>query len=831
VRAKASPADIRQAFTRPPRRRLPKHALAASIIALTFAQPARADNAGRAPAESPNLIEMSNARMAPDGTLSVGLTYFKDVQRYTLGFQALPWLEASLEYSGLTHFEPALPANFPVYWDRSFAIRARLLEESSNLPAVAVGIDDLIGTGVNGGEYVVASKRLGPFDASLGMGWGRLAGTGTFANPLKALRPSFGTRPGLAVAGGTNLNSLFHGPKVGLFGGLVWNTPIDGLSLIAEYSSDTLEREQQFETRPGAFKPHSQINYGIAYQLSESASLGLSWLYGRSLGGTLSIQTDPTTPQYPAKIAPDPPAPHIRSAEEQQLAIDTLLGKPRLVARTVTAPKLGRDAFVDRLFLAGRYSDVEIRGRDLVLTAAAPLAGQPCAGLTDLVRQYDAGVDHILLESGSGASRRAVRCDVPALENAAFVIETAAPSPGGGRDDAAALRTIRADAAKQNIGIQALRLTESEAIVYYVNARYYEEDEAISRLTLVLMQDAPARIEKFRLVATNKQEFDVLRAPIERGFVQQSGAELLGNAITMTRPPLSNPVLIAAEARSYPQASWSLFPQFRQSFFDPNNPLALQVVAGLTGVLNFSPRFSVHGEVETSLFQNIPNRASDSLLPHVRSDTPLYVHRGSNGIGELSADYHFRVAPDLFGVVRAGYLESMFAGAGGEVLWWPNRQRWALGADVYDLRQRDFDRLFGLQKYHVATGHVTLYYQSPWYDLNFQIRAGKYLAGDTGITFQATRRFATGVEVGAFFTKTNVSSARFGEGSFDKGILIRIPLSWTLPIETQGEFALNLRPVQRDGGQTLAGDTILYEELSRTGQGECDRHADDFIHP
>jgi hypothetical protein len=210
---------------------------------------------------------------------------------------------------------------------------------------------------------------------------------------------------------------------------------------------------------------------------------------------------------------------------------------------------------------------------------------------------------------------------------------------------------------------------------------------------------------------------------------------------------------------------------------------------------------------------------------------PNYVHQGGNGIGELDANYQFRVAPDIFATVRAGYLEGMFAGAGGETLWWPNRQRWALGADVYYLRQRDFNRLFGLRDYHVTTGHVTLYYQSPWYDLNFQIRAGKYLAGDTGITFQATRRFSTDVEVGAYFTKTNVSATRFGEGSFDKGIIVRIPLSWALPIETQGEYDLNLRPVQRDGGQTLAGDALLYEELYRTGQGEIDRHADSFVNP
>jgi hypothetical protein len=174
----------------------------------------------------------------------------------------------------------------------------------------------------------------------------------------------------------------------------------------------------------------------------------------------------------------------------------------------------------------------------------------------------------------------------------------------------------------------------------------------------------------------------------------------------------------------------------------------------------------------------------------------------------------------VFAKARAGYLESMFAGAGGEVLWRPEGARWALGADIYQVWQRDFDRLFGLQHYHQTTGHISLYYDSPWYGLNFELRAGQYLAGDRGFTLQITRRFSTGVEIGAFATKTNVSAEQFGEGSFDKGLIIRIPLGWVAPIETQSQIGLDLRPVQRDGGQALLGDATLYDETRNTSEGE-----------
>ncbi len=106
---------------------------------------------------------------------------------------------------------------------------------------MAVGIDDIIGTGVYTGEYVVASKRFGDVDTSLGMGWGRRAGTMATRNPLALIFPSFNNRQSLFNSGRWQpVAAFFHGHDVGLFGGAVWHTPLDGLSLMAEYDSGTL---------------------------------------------------------------------------------------------------------------------------------------------------------------------------------------------------------------------------------------------------------------------------------------------------------------------------------------------------------------------------------------------------------------------------------------------------------------------------------------------------------------------------------------------------------------------------------------------------------------
>jgi hypothetical protein len=773
--------------------------------------------------------------MALDGDISFSADYFQNNQRYDLGFQALPWLETDIRYSGLNH--AVLPTEYPVYWDRSFAIKARLWQESETVPEVSLGINDLVGTGVYSGEYLVGSKRFGPFDLSLGIGWGRLASTAQFKNPLANVLHSFGrSRPTVSQAGGTNFNIFFHGPDSSLFGGVAWNTPIKNLSLIAEYSSDAYTIERQSAN----FVPRNQMNFGMSYRVTDSIALSLAWLYGRSVGGSVSFDMDPTTDPFPQRIGPlPPPPPPARSAKQQQEALNLMLGHgggisaepERFVSNENLVDTLWRDN--------GELMDVAVQGRHLSLTVAHGDLDRICRGVAQTVSLYSPTITGVSVSNGnrrlvcavtahptlallsSPEQFRAVAFAAPLVPANLITIDaSSAPEP----DAKAVISRIRGGAEKQRITIDAIDISGAELLVYYTNETYFSEANALDRLTRLVMADAPPKIEKFRLIAViggiPLREFDVLRAPAERSFSQDGKLDFTNN-VTSGPAPMQNPLLSIAENKTYPNFSWDIFPQFRQEFFDPSNPLGVQFVAGASVSVGLAPGLSLNGELEANIWNNFnTNRPSDSVLPHVRTDFPKYVTLGKNGIGSLEGDYNFRLSPNVFALFRAGYLESMFAGAGGEVLWRPEGQRWALGGDLYEVQQRDFDRLFGLQPYRALTGHVSLYYTSPWYGLNFVVRAGQYLARDRGVTFEMSRRFSTGVEIGAFFTKTNVSSVRFGEGNFDKGIAIRIPIGWVVPIDTQTELGTILRPVQRDGGQRLLDDAILYDETRRTSQGE-----------
>ena len=143
------------------------------------------------------LIDVPSARMASDGSLSLTAAIQSQTNSYSITYQATPWLEGTFRYTGSNDF---------FYWDRNFEAKIRLWREYGLLPQVAIGIRDLVGTGKWGSEYIVSSKQVGNFDFTLGIGWGRLAGSGDLANPLIKLDKSFEIRPDFEGKGGEFFN-------------------------------------------------------------------------------------------------------------------------------------------------------------------------------------------------------------------------------------------------------------------------------------------------------------------------------------------------------------------------------------------------------------------------------------------------------------------------------------------------------------------------------------------------------------------------------------------------------------------------------------------------
>lgn len=802
------------------------------------------------------LIDMPTARFNPDGEISATFSANPTMERYNLGFQALPWLETVFRYSRLDRWEP----NLDLY-DRSLSIRIRLHQETEYWPAIAIGVRDVLGTGAFGAEYAVASKKIGNFDITAGLGWRRLGETAAFSNPLGWLFPSFKeTRTGFSGSGGTPLLSqFFHGPKVGLIGGISWQTPVKGLQLIAELSGDKFEDQQ----RNGAIKISIPFNFGLSYQLWNSIQIGADYLYGTQFGVRVTIFDNAFNDAYPTRLGTQPLPVHERSPEvRNSVELDALQDATHFYAnwhppsqgkqqqqkssRADSKPVTSSD-LADLVFRPGsplKFENAQAYGDSLILEGAPSTVAVSCNQLAPLIdAAAAAGFNQLVLTSSAlAANERICSTDKSSIKNSYLQFvndETTAPldqvysektitavvnSPKSYQEEIKA--KIVSDAIAQSTPILAFAMHDHEIEVAYGNGTYRTETEAVGRLLRVLMADAPDDIADFRLVSmmgtTPQRAFLFHRATIERLYeTSGSSAELL--RLSDISPVAEDDPLVENESFfKFPTFGWGISPGYKQTLFDPDAPYRFGIYADLQANVAFSRNFAVSGDFNLNIYNNFGSitRTSNSVLPHVRSDFVSYLKHGKNGIDSLMASYITKPFPDVFFLARAGYLESMFAGIGGEIYWQPPHERFSFGGALYAVRQRNFDKLFGFRHYEVITGHLSAYYQSPFYGLNFQLHVGRYLAGDYGATFEVTRRFDSGIEIGAYATLTNVPFSKFGEGSFDKGFIIHIPVDFLAPVNTQGQVSLDFSPLTRDGGQRLDGEQTLFYATRRASESE-----------
>lgn len=269
---------------------------------------------GRADFGVTGLLDMPTARMQPDGTF--GATYVRQdaADTFALTYQATPWLETSFRY----HIQSPREELWNHY-DRSYELKARLLEESGWYPEVAVGIRDLLGTGIYSAEYLVGSKSFGNLDMTLGLGWGRLAGRSTTGrNPFTYISSSFDERNAETGQGGElRGGDYFSGPDVGIFGGVQYDLPDWGLSLLAEYNSDVYEREV---VQGNSIQLDSPWSFGVNWNVVEDISLGLSWQHGSevSLRVTSALDSKSILPRVNGSLAATTEGDAVPSYTQQQ---------------------------------------------------------------------------------------------------------------------------------------------------------------------------------------------------------------------------------------------------------------------------------------------------------------------------------------------------------------------------------------------------------------------------------------------------------------------------------------------------------------------------------
>ena len=397
--------------------------------------------------------------------------------------------------------------------------------------------------------------------------------------------------------------------------------------------------------------------------------------------------------------------------------------------------------------------------------------------------------------------------------------ETAPPLVGTGAAPGSRNQTGPA-LAREGISLIGLTTTGNTARVEIANDRYMAAAQALGRTARVLTNTLPAEVTTFEIVLV-EGGLPVTTSRVSRATLETQEFALDGAWKTRTRTRITDagPGL-APLPGLYPKQEVFVEPYLLPSFFDPNSPVRADLGFDVRGFYSPAPGLSFGGNIRQRVLGNIADstRSSDSVLPRVRTNNVLYAQNGTT-LTDLTASYAFRPAPDLYARITAGYLEQMFGGAAAELLWYPTRSRLALGAEVAHVYQRDFDMRLGFQDYNVTTGHVSAYYDFGG-GYQGQLDVGRYLAGDVGATIALDRTFENGWSVGAFATLTNVPFEDFGEGSFDKGIRISIPLGFTGAKPSRDVTGLTIRSIVRDGGARLSLPDRLYDTVHEANGAE-----------
>ncbi len=254
----------------------------------------------------------------------------------------------------------------------------------------------------------------------------------------------------------------------------------------------------------------------------------------------------------------------------------------------------------------------------------------------------------------------------------------------------------------------------------------------------------------------------------------------------------------------FPRTQFNISPSLRTFIASREQFLLGGLLLNADALTYFSESMYLDTKLGYSVADNFDKLSLEPVTTfpaQVRSDIKDYLKGMSDGvhIERFELNYLKKNKNNYFSF-KAGILEQMYSGAGFEYLNLDQFDNFAFGFEAFQVKKRDYDQKFGYLDYETFTGHLNFYHYYSPLNLTTHVSMGRYLAGDDGVTIDFSKRFKNGFKLGAFATFTDVSSEDFGEGSFDKGIYVTLPIAG---FNQDGLSGFRWTPLTKDPGQKL----------------------------
>jgi hypothetical protein len=288
------------------------------------------------------LINMPSARFYDEA--SHGITIYDGTpdQKITMTSFPYDWMEASFFYTNIQD-KPYCAQSFDSvcqqnYKDKGFNFKFRLKEEGL-WPAIAVGINDIAGTGYYSSEYIVGSYGINRTDFHFGVGWGALNGSDkSFKNPLSYLYDGFNNRPTEFEDKGGQFqpDRYFSGKIASPFFGLS-HAINENLLFKFEYDSTLTPGLIGYEI------PKEEFSYGIEYSFRDNFTIGFSSERGNFTSLKFIYKNNPKIykPVYKYKKAQfqeddNKYAKLIKSIEANGIGVNKIIETPQAIGLELT---------------------------------------------------------------------------------------------------------------------------------------------------------------------------------------------------------------------------------------------------------------------------------------------------------------------------------------------------------------------------------------------------------------------------------------------------------------------------------------------------------------
>lgn len=640
------------------------------------------------------LNTVPSARMDPAGTVRVGVGTLDPYAHGWIGLQLVDPLWIGLRQS-------AEVSNLNDNADRLYPgvdLKLRLLKENRSRPEIAIGLQSAIGHKRMSGEYLALSKRYKSFDLTTGLGWGRYGSAAHFKNPLKVLSDHFGGDRFLDGEMPNEPAKWFTGDDVGLFAGVEYFTPIDGLSFKFDYGADRYSAERA----------------ALDYNAPAPWAVGLNYQPASWIDMSIGAQ-----------------------------GTDKIMG--RISLQNLIQNWRDKDANTDSAILRPYRTGLALPGE--METAAAG----------DDVRLYD-----VQASQHSAEARLMLRPDLSTPRQLSQAAIHMANHAGKDIEKLSITPTL--------YGLQGPQVSLMRADLEAALAQHNGSAEEIWH--------------KAEFNPSAAMPFTKLKRPPEYGY-----------GLSALNFKLDNQISLSEEDQGV---------LYRTSF----------VVGGdapdFFGLIDSFYSFRLNLKDNLHHLNELRPRA---LLP-VRSNVDEFADRRF-ALDTYYAALTHSFRPDLHVSLLGGYLEEMYGGFGGEILYRPFNSRFAIGAESWFAFKRDPDTTLnlGFNGDHLLTGHINGWYDLPNWDLTLNAGLGRYLGEDIGGTLGLQKRFHNGAMLEGFVTITDQSDFDLFGGTTHayNGLRLSLPLGGFeyIPRNTSMEF--QTAPFGRDTGQRLVNPLSLYE--------------------